>query len=163
MDRLWAPWRMGYIVKNSNEKHGCVLCEGIKEDSDRKNFVLYRGKHSFVVMNIYPYNNGHLLIVPYAHVPGVDDLVEEHFCDLMKNTQSAVNVLKQALAPEGFNVGINIGKAAGAGLPEHIHVQIVPRWNGDTSYITVFDDTRVMPESLDETYGKLKPYFDKLK
>lgn len=161
MDELWAPWRMRYIL-NAEKKKGCFLCSEIKEDNDRKNHILFRGKHSYVIMNIYPYNNGHLLVVPYGHVPDTDGLKPEELTDLMKTTQASVNILKRAMNPEGMNVGINFGKAAGAGLPEHMHVQIVPRWNGDTSYITVFDNTRVIPESLDDTYEKLKPYFEKL-
>ena len=163
MDRLWAPWRLRYILKNSKEKKGCFLCEEIKEDNDRKNYILYRGTHSFVIMNIYPYNNGHLMVSPYSHVPDTDGLSLEELTDLMKTTQASVNALKQAFCPDGMNVGINFGKAAGAGIPGHMHVQIVPRWNGDASFITVFDETRVIPESLDDTYGKLKPYFEKMK
>lgn len=113
-------------------------------------------------MNRYPYNNGHVLIVPNAHVSEIDLLSADELSDLMKTTQAAVNILKQDMKPEGFNIGINIGKAAGAGLPEHLHIQIVPRWNGDTSYITVFDEARVMPELLDATYKRLKPYFERL-
>jgi ATP adenylyltransferase len=162
MDRLWAPWRMRYIVNNNNSV-GCVLCNEVEKNDDRKNYILFRGTHSFVIMNLYPYNNGHLLIVPYTHESDIDKLPEEELGDLMKVTQASVKILKQALSPDGFNVGINIGKSAGAGIPEHLHVQIVPRWNGDTSYITVFDNTRVMPELLDETYELLKQYFERLK
>jgi ATP adenylyltransferase len=162
MDRLWAPWRMKYIL-NSKKPAGCILCEEAKKNDDRKNYILYRGRHSFVIMNIYPYNNGHLLIVPFTHESEVDRLPEAELADLMKMTQASVTILKQAMHPDGFNIGINIGKTAGAGIPEHLHVQIVPRWTGDSSYITVFDDTRVMPELLDGTYDKLRPYFEKLK
>ncbi len=164
MERLWAPWRMKYILNADKKKReGCFLCYEIQEKNDRKHYILYRGKHSYVIMNIYPYNNGHLLVVPYAHVPDTDGLSLEELTDLMKTTQASVNVLKQAMRPEGMNVGINFGKPAGAGVPEHMHVQIVPRWIGDTSHITIFDNTRVMPESLDDTYEKLRPYFDKIK
>ncbi len=163
MDRLWAPWRMGYILKNSKEKKGCFLCDEVKKKDDRKSYILYRGKHSFVIMNLYPYNNGHLLVVPYTHVPDMNGLSLEELTDLMRYTRESINALKQDMNPEGFNVGINIGKAAGAGLPEHMHIQIVPRWTGDTSSITVFDNTRVMPELLDETYVRLRPHFEKRK
>ncbi len=163
MDRLWAPWRMGYILKNAKEKRGCFLCDELKKNDDRKNYILYRGKHSFVIMNLYPYNNGHLLIVPNAHVPDLEKLSADDLAELMKLTQASVNILKQDMNPEGFNIGINIGKTSGAGLPEHLHIQIVPRWTGDTSYITVFNETRVISESLDETYSRLRPYFEKLK
>jgi ATP adenylyltransferase len=163
MDRLWAPWRMGYILSNSKKQTGCFLCEAVKQNDDRKTYILYHGKHSYVIMNLYPYNNGHLLIAPYAHVPDMNRLSLEDLTDLMKCTQESINILQQDMKPEGFNLGINIGKAAGAGLPEHMHIQIVPRWTGDTSSITIFDNTRVMPELLDETYERLRPYFERLK
>ena len=162
MDRLWAPWRMGYIVNNSKDHTSCFLCEARKQNDDRKNYVLYRGRHSYVIMNLYPYNNGHLLVVPYAHVPDMNALSIDALPDLMKCTQDSLNALKQVMNPEGFNIGINIGKVAGAGLPEHMHIQIVPRWTGDTSYLTVFDETRVMPELLNGTYDRLRPYFEKI-
>ncbi len=154
---------MGYILNNSKNHNGCFLCEVLKGKEDRKNYVLYRGKHSSVIMNLYPYNNGHLLVVPSAHVPDMNALSLEGLTDLMKRTQDSVDVLKQDMGPEGFNIGINIGKVAGAGLPGHMHIQIVPRWTGDTSYLTVFDETRVMPELLDGTYERLRPYFEKIK
>jgi ATP adenylyltransferase len=163
MDRLWAPWRMGYIVNNPQNKTACFLCEVFAQKDDRKAYVLHRATHCYVIMNLYPYNNGHLLIVPNTHVADLDLLPADGFCELMKITQTAVHILKQDMKPGGFNVGINIGKAAGAGLPEHLHIQIVPRWDGDTSFITVFDGARVMPELLDGTYERLKPYFEKLK
>ena len=163
MDRLWAPWRLGYIVNNSKDHDNCFLCDSLKQNDDRKNYVLYRGKHSSVIMNLYPCNNGHLLVVPYAHVPDMNALSIDELADLMKCTQASLNALKQDMSPEGFNVGINIGKVAGAGLPEHMHIQIVPRWTGDTSYLTIFDETRVMPELLEGTYERLRPYFEKIK
>ena len=163
MDHLWAPWRIGYILSNSKEHRGCFLCEALRQNEDRKTYILYRGKHSYVIMNLYPYNSGHLLVVPYAHVQDMNGLSTEELTDLLRCTQESVNVLKQNMNPEGFNIGINIGKSAGAGLPEHMHLQIVPRWTGDTSYITVFDEARVMPELLDGTYERLRPYFEKFK
>jgi len=163
MDRLWAPWRSGYITNNSQNHTGCFLCEALLQKDDRKAYILHRAEHCYVIMNLYPYNNGHLLIVPNVHVAELDLLSSDGFCELMKMTQIAVHILKQDMTPEGFNVGINIGKAAGAGLPEHLHIQIVPRWNSDTSFITVFDGARVMPELLDKTYERLKPYFERLR
>jgi ATP adenylyltransferase len=162
MDRLWAPWRMKYIL-GSKKPSGCILCDEMRKRDDRTNYILYRGKHSFVIMNLYPYNNGHLMIVPYAHESEIDRLPVEELADLMKTTQASANILKQAMRPEGLNIGINIGKPAGAGIPEHLHIQIVPRWTGDSSYITVFNDTRVMPELLDGTYDRLRPYFERLR
>ena len=162
MDRLWTPWRMRYILNSVKKQTGCILCEEAKKNDDRKNYILYRGRHSFVIMNLYPYNNGHLLIVPNTHESDIDKLPTDELADLMKVTQVSVNILKQAMKPEGFNIGINIGKSAGAGIPEHLHIQIVPRWSGDTSYLTVFDETRVMPQLLEGTYAQLRPYFEKL-
>jgi ATP adenylyltransferase len=153
---------MKYIL-SSKKTDGCILCEEAKKNDDRRNYILYRGRHSFVIMNLYPYNNGHLLIVPFTHESEVDRLPEAELADLMKTTQASVKILKQAMHPDGFNIGINIGKSAGAGIPEHLHIQIVPRWAGDSSYITVFDESRVMPELLDGTYDRLRPYFEKLK
>ena len=163
MEHLWAPWRLGYILNNEKKHDGCFLCEALNRAEDTKTFILHRARHCYVIMNLYPYNNGHLLIVPNAHVPDMNLLSVEELTDLMRSTQEAVNILKKDLSPEALNVGINIGKPAGAGLPEHMHVQIVPRWTGDTSFISVFDKTRVMPELLHDTYKRLKPYFEKLK
>ncbi len=163
MDHLWAPWRMGYILDNGKNHEGCFLCAAMDKHQDRENYVLHRGRHSSVIMNRYPYNNGHLLVVPNAHVPDMSSLPVEELTDMMQCTQQAIDILRQDVNPDGFNVGINIGKAAGAGLPEHLHIQIVPRWNGDTSYISVFDETRVVPELLDKTYARLKPYFEKIR
>ncbi len=153
---------MKYIL-SSKKTAGCILCEEAKKNDDHKNYILYRGKHSFVIMNLFPYNNGHLLIVPFTHESELDRLPGAELADLMKTTQASVNILKQAMHPEGFNIGINIGKSAGAGIPEHLHVQIVPRWHGDSSYITVFDETRVLPELLEGTYERLRPYFETLR
>ena len=150
-------------MNSSKKQTGCILCEEAKKQDDRKNYILYRGPHSFVIMNLYPYTNGHLLIVPNTHESDIDKLPSGELADLMQVTQASVNILKQAMKPEGFNIGINIGKAAGAGIPEHLHIQIVPRWNGDTSYITVFDDTRIVPQLLDGTYEQLKPYFEQIR
>jgi len=152
---------MKYIL-NPRKPAGCILCEEMKKNDDRGNYVLYRGRHSFVIMNLYPYNNGHLLIVPNTHESELDKLPVEEFGELMKITQASVNILKRAMKPDGFNIGINIGKSAGAGIPEHLHFQVVPRWTGDSSYITVFDETRIMPELLDGTYERLRPYFERL-
>ena len=156
MDRLWAPWRLGYIVNNSKNHETCFLCESLKKNDDQKSYVLYRGRHSFVIMNLYPYNNGHLLVVPNAHVSDMNALSVDALTDLMKCTQASLNALKQDMNPEGFNVGINIGKVAGAGLPEHMHIQVVPRWTGDTNFMSVLAETRVLPEELDQTYRRIQ-------
>ena len=153
MKTLWAPWRMGYILSDKTE--GCIFCELPKQNNDRENLILYRSSHTFIIMNRYPYNNGHIMVVPYLHAPSLDGLNDETMLDLMKVTRHAVSSVKKAFMPEGFNIGINLGKVAGAGMETHIHLHIVPRWAGDTSFMTVFDDVRVIPEHVLDTYDKL--------
>jgi ATP adenylyltransferase len=153
MKVLWAPWRMEYIL---SEKGGtCIFCEYPKQEKDRENLILYRSSHTFVIMNRYPYNNGHLMVVPYLHTPSLDELNEDTLLDFMKVTRHSVSSLKKAFMPEGFNMGINIGKIAGAGMETHMHLHMVPRWAGDTSFMTVFDDIRIIPEHIMDTYDKL--------
>lgn len=157
MKMLWAPWRMRYIL--SDKVQGCIFCELPKQDRDRENLILYRSSHNFVIMNRYPYNNGHIMVVPYTHTPTLDDLNDETLLDFMKVTQLAVKSIRKAFMPEGFNIGINIGKIAGAGMEEHVHLHMVPRWAGDTSFMTVFDEVRVIPEHILNTYDKLLAAF----
>jgi ATP adenylyltransferase len=158
MKALWAPWRMDYIL--SDKTGGCIFCELPKQDRDRENLILYRSSHNFVIMNRYPYNNGHIMVVPYIHVPSLDGLVDEVMLDFMKVTQHAVRSVKKAFTPEGYNIGINIGTIAGAGMEEHLHLHMVPRWAGDTSFMTVFDEVRVIPEHVMSTYDKLLAAFN---
>jgi len=153
MKTLWAPWRMGYILSDKTE--GCIFCELPKQNNDRENLILYRSSHTYIIMNRYPYNNGHIMVVPYLHSPSLDGLNDETLLDLMKVARHAVSSAKKAFMPEGFNIGINIGKVAGAGMETHIHLHMVPRWAGDTSFMTVFDDVRVIPEHVLSTYDKL--------
>jgi ATP adenylyltransferase len=159
MKALWAPWRMDYIL--SDKMGGCIFCELPKQViRDRENLILYRSSHNFVIMNRYPYNNGHIMVVPYLHVPSLDGLTDEAMLDFMKVTQHAVGSVKRAFMPEGFNIGINIGKIAGAGMEEHLHLHMVPRWAGDTSFMTVFGEVRVIPEHVMSTYDKLFAAFN---
>ena len=158
MQTLWAPWRLSYIL--SEKEQECFFCQKLQENADdRKNFVLYRGTYAFAMLNIYPYNNGHLMIAPYAHVSHLSVLDDSRIAELFLVTRRCEQVLGEAFHPEGFNVGINLGKAAGAGLEEHLHVHIVPRWNGDTNYMTAISNTRVIPQGLNETYDMLQPLF----
>ncbi|MBE9502569.1 MAG: HIT domain-containing protein [Proteobacteria bacterium] len=160
-ERLWSPWRMEYIL--DDKKPGeCIFCTKPEDDRDRENLILYRGEKAFIMMNRYPYNNGHLLISPYNHVSDVDSLSDEEMLDISQATKRSVKILKEVMHPEGFNLGINMGKAAGAGIESHIHTHIVPRWNGDTNFMPVIADVRVMPELLDETYMKLYPLFKEM-
>jgi len=160
MDVLWAPWRMEYVLEN--DKSGdCIFCVDKGEDVDEleQRLILYAGKFSMVMMNRYPYNNGHLLLAPMKHTGELDDLEQEELSDLMKVTRSVISILKDVMNPDGFNVGINLGLVAGAGVEEHLHIHIVPRWNGDTNFMAVLGETRVIPEHLLETYRKLRPHF----
>ncbi len=153
MERLWAPWRMEYI---KSEKDGqCIFCTKPAEGRDRQNLILCRGPHSFVILNRYPYNNGHLMVAPYAHVASLEDLDISTLTDLMRMVQKCLVILRRALHAEAFNIGINLGQAAGAGIADHVHIHIVPRWAGDTNFMAVIADTRVLPDALDSTYETL--------
>jgi len=161
MERIWAPWRMEYIGKDQGS--GCVFCEKQKLDRDAENYILYRGEKTFVILNLYPYNNGHLLVIPKRHVGDVEELDNEEMLELGRNVQKVAGILKAAFKPEGFNIGANLGRVAGAGVPGHFHIHIVPRWNGDTNFMPVLGDLRVIPEGLDATYKKLKEIMDGIK
>jgi ATP adenylyltransferase len=159
VENLWTPWRIEYIEKHKDDE--CFFCKYIKEDDDKKNKVLFRSKYSFIVMNIFPYNSGHLMVAPYRHTGNFLEIKEEELSDIMRLTQICVAVLKEVLNPEGFNIGINIGRVAGAGVEGHIHIHIVPRWNGDTNFMPVLADVKTIPEHIERTYERLKPFFDK--
>jgi len=157
MKAIWAPWRIEYITKEKEE--GCIFCDKPKEKKDRKNLILYRGTAGYIIMNRYPYSNGHLMAVPYDHINDISHLDESETLDLMNLTVLGREALK-ILNPEGFNIGMNLGRIAGAGIEGHIHFHIVPRWNGDTNFMPVIGDTKVIPEYIDQTYLKL---FEELK
>jgi len=154
---LWAPWRMAYI--GGAHREGCLLCEVPSADADRTNLVLHRGPLSYVIMNRYPYNNGHLMIVPYRHCAGLGQLSPEESLEIMQVAQRSTQVLETAFGAEGFNIGFNLGKAAGAGIAGHLHLHVVPRWVGDTNFMPVLADTKVMPDYLEATYATLVPLF----
>jgi ATP adenylyltransferase len=153
MKILWAPWRMEYI--RNTKPSGCIFCLGDRVDSDRENLVLHRTPSSFVMLNRYPYSNGHLLIAPHRHVANLDGLSGAEALDLFQLMKLSCAVLNKVASPQGFNVGMNLGKAAGAGIEEHLHIHVVPRWNGDTNFMCVVGDLRVIPESLMATYDAL--------
>jgi ATP adenylyltransferase len=157
---LWAPWRMGYI--NGEKEDGCLFCRKAEGLDDVADHVVARGERSFVLLNLFPYNSGHLMVAPYRHTGELEDLAPEEIADLMALVRKAVEVLKNCLRPEGFNVGFNLGKAAGAGIVDHIHLHIVPRWQGDTNFMPVISDTRVVPQALDDTGRLLRDAFAKL-
>lgn len=159
MKTLWAPWRMEYILGKKEPE--CIFCSYPKKKNDRDNLILYRSAHNFVMMNKYPYNNGHIMIVPYIHTSTIENLTDEVLLDFIKVTQRSLKNLKEIFRPEGVNIGINIGAVAGAGMEEHVHLHMVPRWVGDTSFISVLGEIRVIPEHIMETYDKLFPIFNK--
>jgi len=161
MDVLWAPWRMDYILGPKPDE--CVLCVPGHAAEDEERLILWRGRHTFVLMNKFPYNNGHLMVTPYRHVSCLCDLLAEERRESADALALCVDVLRQALKPHGINAGLNIGEAAGAGIAAHLHFQIVPRWNGDSSFMAVFGETKVIPEHLATTYRRLKPLFDERK
>ena len=159
MKVLWAPWRMRYILSDQKAE-GCIFCLGENRQNDGARLILHVGTLTMVVMNMFPYNNGHLLVAPNRHVSGLEHLSEEEMLDLLKMVGRSIDILKTVMNPEGFNVGLNLGRVAGAGVEEHMHFHIVPRWGGDTNFMTVHGDVRVIPEHIRETYKKLKPHFD---
>lgn len=167
MDRLWTPWRYQYISGagatgdgEEREDDLCVFCRiASDEQSDESNFVVHRASHNFVLLNLYPYTSGHLMIVPYAHAAEVDALPKETSDELMDLAKRAQGVLREAYRPEGFNLGMNLGKAAGAGVAGHVHLHALPRWTGDVNFMSTVGETRVLPEDLPITYQRLKGKF----
>jgi len=154
MKRIWAPWRMQYILME-HKSGECILCDKPAEKNDRENYILYRGSHNFIILNAYPYTSGHLMVAPYRHIGNITEADAKESKELFELIQLCVKLLTQTMKPDGFNIGMNIGKVAGAGLEGHIHMHIVPRWNGDNNYMSVVADTRVLSEGLVATYKKL--------
>lgn len=156
MDRLWAPWRQTYITSAVSETDAdCFICRGLGERRDRENLIVHRGTRSAVLLNRYPYNNGHLMVAPLAHQGALDSFAPEELLDLQLTIRRCISVLAEQMKPEGFNIGLNLGRTAGAGLPGHLHWHIVPRWNGDTNFMPVLSDTKVISQSLDALYDLL--------
>jgi ATP adenylyltransferase len=157
MKRLWAPWRIEYIL--DEKPGGCIFCAVPDQKKDREKLILYRSSLSLVMLNRYPYTNGHLMVAPFRHTADMNELSADEMLDLFATVRLCSNVLQEAASPQGFNIGVNLGKAAGAGVDDHLHIHIVPRWNGDTNFMSVIDDIRVMPENLVSTYDRLYPGF----
>ncbi len=151
--RLWAPWRLDYIKGPKADE--CIFCTKPDGGDDRASYIVHRGEHCFAILNAFPYNNGHLMISPYRHVPSIEELEGDALLELMTLAQSGIAALRDAYGPEGFNLGINQGKVAGAGVEHHVHLHIVPRWGADTNFMPVIGDTRVLPQSLDDSYDDL--------
>jgi ATP adenylyltransferase len=158
MKTVWAPWRIEYILEN--KKEGCIFCNAMSKNDD---LTLFKGNLTMVVMNKFPYINGHILVAPARHLSSLDGLDRNEKTDLLEMVDKSIGILKKVMKPDGFNVGLNLGKVAGAGIEEHLHFHIVPRWFGDTNALSVFADLRVIPEHLKATYNNLKPQFEKLK
>lgn len=157
MERLWAPWRIEYILNSRTD--GCIFCNPGGGVADRDYLVLHRTPLSSVMLNRYPYTNGHLLVSPHRHLSDLNSLSGEEMLDILSTVRFSCSVLQECASPEGFNIGLNLGKAAGAGVEGHLHFHIVPRWCGDTNYMSVISDLRVMPENLQATYDRLLPGF----
>lgn len=161
MQQLWAPWRLAYIQDTAPKQPGCFFCNAWKDEGNEiEHLLLHRGKSAFIMMNRFPYSVGHVMIAPVRHVGNMEEVNAAEAAEIWRLTVLAKKALTAAMKPEGFNVGINQGKCAGAGVLDHIHVHVVPRWNGDTNFMPVFSDTRVMPQALEACYEKLKPAFD---
>ena len=158
MDRLWAPWRTGY-VSNANKEETCFLCAAAAAGDDREQLIVRRGPLCFAILNRFPYNNGHVLIAPYAHKADLPDLTDAERGDLMALLLEIEAALRTTFRPHGFNIGLNIGAPAGAGVPGHIHAHILPRWTGDTNFVTTVADLKVVSQSLDESYSTLARHF----
>jgi ATP adenylyltransferase len=155
MDHLWAPWRLSYVAATPPAADACFICEGLQADDDRRNLIALRTPRSVVVLNRFPYNNGHLLVAPRAHKGQLHDLSPEEVLEIMNTLKRMVHVLDDLMHPDGYNIGLNLGRAAGAGLPGHLHWHVVPRWNGDTNFMPVLADTKVIVQSLDALYDLL--------
>lgn len=157
MEKLFSPWRLRYITSVHDRGRGCVFCRAARGGRDRDNLVLSRGRSNFIILNKYPYNNGHLMIVPFAHVPTLVDAPPEALQEMMALAVRCETALRAAYRPTGINFGMNLGRSAGAGIDRHLHLHVVPRWDGDTNFMSVVHGTRVLPESLRATYGRLRP------
>ena len=159
--RIWAPWRLAYVKDAAKDSDaGCIFCVKPVTDDDEANLIVHRGERCFVILNLFPYTNGHLMIAPYEHLGSIADLEPDTVAEMMALTQRGIRALEAKYSPHGFNVGFNQGRVAGAGVEHHIHMHVVPRWGGDTSFMPVLGDTRVMPQSLEQSYEALKGTFD---
>ena len=156
--RIWAPWRLRYVT-DARKSDQCVFCAKPAAGDDRANLVVHRGERCFVILNLFPYTNGHLMVAPFEHVPRLQEVGPETMAEMMDLAQQAMRRIEQVYGPEGFNVGLNQGRVAGAGVEGHIHLHVVPRWAGDNNYMPVLADTRVMPQSLEDSYDALEGGF----
>jgi ATP adenylyltransferase len=160
MKKLWAPWRLSFILGPKSK--GCIFCQLPKAKKDRENLILYRGRYHYVILNKFPYNNGHLMVVPYRHIKDLHRLSREENAEMMELCGVTARVLGETMGPQGYNLGMNLGVAGGAGIRDHLHMHVVPRWNGDTNYMPLLSDTKVLVEMISDTYDRLAPAIDKV-
>ena len=158
MKHLWTPWRMPFIREHKALK-GCVFCDLVSQGVGESTLILYRGSHAFVIFNKYPYNPGHLMVIPNRHTADFLSFSKDELLELHELKQRALAALKEEMKPQGFNIGMNLGEAGGAGIKDHLHYHVVPRWNGDTNFMPMIGETKVLPEALDATYRRMRPYF----
>ena len=158
MDYLWSPWRYRYVTQKTPQE-GCVFCVKAQQSNDEENLILHRGKFSYVLLNLYPYTSGHLMVTPYAHLGDLASMNEETWTEMTVLTRKAEGLLRKAYSPDGVNLGMNLGKSAGAGIADHVHMHVLPRWHADSNFLTTIGETRVLPEALEDTFRKLKPLF----
>jgi ATP adenylyltransferase len=158
MERLWTPWRMEYI-QSAHQAVGCIFCDKPAEGDDEAAYIVARSDRAFVILNAYPYNPGHLMIAPFRHVGELEEMDDDEVAETQHLLQRSLRALKEVADPDGFNLGMNLGRVAGAGIPNHVHWHVVPRWNGDTNFMPIVGETRVLPELLADTYAKLRPAF----
>jgi ATP adenylyltransferase len=158
MDILWTPWRYTYI-KSADDSQGCIFCDKPKENDDEKNLIVHRGKYCYIILNAFPYTNGHVMVVPFAHEDQLQKLDSSTATEMMALTQKSESVLRELYSPEGINLGMNIGRAAGAGVAGHVHMHVLPRWTADANFMSVVGETRVLPEDLATTYKRMKGKF----
>jgi ATP adenylyltransferase len=156
MDYLWTPWRYRYMAEAAGQQTGCIFCSALEKKDDAETLIVFRGKKNFILLNRYPYTSGHMMIVPYAHIPDLKDCDAETLAEMMLLAQRAEGALAAAYKPDGFNLGMNLGRAAGAGVIGHVHLHVLPRWIGDANFMSVVGETRVEPEDLRTTYEKLR-------
>lgn len=160
MKKLWAPWRLSFLLGPKGK--GCIFCQLPKAKKDRENFILYRGRYHYVILNKFPYNNGHLMVVPFRHVKDLHRLNRAENAEMMELCGAAAKALENTMAPQGHNLGMNLGAAGGAGIRNHLHMHVVPRWTGDTNYMPVLGETKVLVEHLTDTYDRLAPALKKV-
>lgn len=162
LKQLWAPWRMEFLTGPKPGDVGCVFCSLPREEDDRKNLILHRAERVFVILNKFPYNNGHVMVVPHRHVSDFTALTEVELTELNVWAKRCVEALREAYKPEGFNLGMNLGQVAGAGIKDHLHLHVVPRWGGDTNFLPVIGETKAMPQHLLSSYDEMRKHFEKL-